>query len=158
MFKGGGPNDLTAVVYVTYPDPGQPNVNIPITQVTLQRLNGNPNGIWEITSVGSDWLFIYTPKSGATIHSPVTVTGFGPQFEAQVGTVYILDRLYKQIQAGETFAMIPDGSSPPSKFSLDVQYTSSIQGATQEGIVELEHTSGASFARGVVLVKVVLSP
>jgi hypothetical protein len=54
--------------------------------------------------------------------------------------------------------MAPDGSSPPSKFSLDVKYTSSIKGATQEGIVELVHTSGASFDRGVVMVKVLLNP
>lgn len=157
LVKGGGPNDLTAVVNVTYPEPGGP-ANIPVTQVTLSRLDGNPTGIWEITSVGSDWLFIYTPKSGTTITSPVTVTGFGPQFEAQVGVVYILDRLYQKIQVGDTYAMVPDGSSPPSKFSLDVKYTSSIKEGTQEGIVELEHVSGASFARGVVMVKVLISP
>ncbi len=157
LVKGGGANDLTAVVNVTYPEPGGPTTNIPVTQVTLSRLDGNPTGIWEVTSVGSDWLFIYTPKSGATISSPVTVTGFGPQFEAQVGVVYILDRLYHEIQVGDNFAMAPDGSSPPSKFSLDVKYTSSIKGVTQEGIVELVHVSGASFARGVVLVKVLIS-
>jgi hypothetical protein len=156
LVTGGGPNDLTAVVNVTYPDPGQSRTDIPITQVTLQRLEGNLNGIWEITSVGSNWLFIYTPKSGSTINSPVTVTGFGPQFEAQVGTVYILDHLYKQIQVGNNFAMVSDGSSPPSKFSLDVKYTSSLTGNAQEGIVELVHTGGASFDRGVVLVKVLI--
>ncbi len=145
------------MVNVTYPEPGSPT-NIPVTQVTLSRLDGNPNGIWEITSVGADWLFIYTPKNGATITSPVTVTGFGPQFEAQVGVVYILDRLYHEIQEGNNFAMLPNnGSSPPSNFSLDVKYTSSIKGVTQEGIVELFHTSGASFARGVVLAKVLIS-
>jgi hypothetical protein len=158
LVKGGGPDDLTAVVDVTYPEPGGPTTNIPVTQVTLTRLDGNPNGIWEITSVGSDWLFIYTPRSGATITSPVTVTGFGPQYEAQVGVVYILDRLYQTIQVGNNFAMLPgDGSSPPSNFSLDVKYTSSIKGSTQEGIVELVHTSGASFARGMVMVKVLIS-
>lgn len=157
LVKGGGPNDLTAVVNVTYPASGGPTTNIPITQVTLNRLEGQTNGIWEITSVGSNWLFIYTPKSSATISSPVTVTGFGPQFEAQIGTVYILDRLYKQIQVGNNFAMAPDGSSPPSKFSLDVKYTSSATGNAQEGIVELVHTSGPSFARGEVMVKVLIN-
>ncbi|MGZ3621518.1 MAG: hypothetical protein ACXWPG_00315 [Ktedonobacteraceae bacterium] len=158
LVKGGGPNDLTAVVNVTYPDKGGPTTNIPVTQVTLSRLDGKTTGIWEITSVGSNWLLIYTPKSGSTINSPVTVTGFGPQFEAQVGVVYILDRLYKQIQVGNNFAMAPDGSSPPSKFSLDVKYTSSLTGGTQEGIVELAHSSGASFAGGVVMVKVLINP
>ena len=142
---------------VTYPEPGGPTTTIPVTQVTLSRLEGNPNGIWEITSVGSDWLFIYTPKSGTTITSPVTVTGFGPQYEAQVGVVYIRDRLYQTIQVGDNYAMVPDGLSPPSRFSLDVQYTSRIKGGAQEGIVELVHTSGASFAYGVVMVKVLIS-
>jgi len=157
LVKGGGPHDLTAVVNVTYPEPGGPTTTIPVTQVTLSRLEGNATGIWEITSVGSDWLIIYTPKSGTTMSSPVTVTGFGPQYEAQVGVVYILDRLYQTIQVGDNYAMVPDGSSPPSRFSLDVQYTSSIKGGTQEGIVELVHTSGASFAHGVVMVKVLIS-
>ena len=128
-----------------------------MTQVTLSRLDGNPGGIWEITAVGSDWLFIYTPTSGATMSSTVTVTGFGPQYEAQVGVVYILDRLYHEIQVGNNFAMLPgDGSSPPARFSLDVKFTSSLKGVTQEGLVELVHTSGASFDRGVVLVKVLI--
>ncbi len=158
LVKGGGPSDLTAVVNVTYPDPGGPTTNIPITQVTLQRLGGYTNGIWEITSVSSDWLFIYTPKSGSTISSPVPVTGYGPQFEAVIGTVYILDHLYHGIQVGDNFAMAPDGSSPPSKFSLDVKYTSSSTGIAQEGIAELSHSSGASFARGTVMVKVLVNP
>jgi hypothetical protein len=156
LVKGGGPYDLSAVVNVTYPDQGGPTTNIPITQVTLSRLEGNINGIWEITSVSSDWLFIYTPKSGTTISSSVPVTGFGPQFEAVIGTVYILDHLYNGIQVGSNFAMAPDGSSPPSQFSLDVTYTSSSKGMAQEGIVELAHSSGASFARGTVMVKVLI--
>jgi hypothetical protein len=156
LVKGGGPYDLSAEVDVTYPDQGGPTSNIPITKVTLSRLEGNINGVWEITSVGSDWLFIYTPKSGTTISSPVTVTGYGPQFEAVIGAVYIRDHLYNEIQVGSNFAMAPDGSSPPSKFSLDVKYTSSIAGSAQEGIVELAHSSGASFARGTVMVKVLI--
>ncbi len=157
LVKGGGPHDLTAVVNVTYPEPGSPT-SIPVTQVTLNRLEGNPSGIWEITAVESNGLFIYTPKSGTTISSPVTVTGFGPQFEAQVGTVYILDRLYHEIQVGNNFAMLPDGSSPPAKFSLDVPYKSSIKEGVQEGIVKLVHTSGASFDIRTVMVKVLLNP
>jgi hypothetical protein len=156
LVSGGGPFDLSAVVEVTYPDKGGPTTDIPITKVTLSRLEGAVNGVWEITSVGSEWLFIYTPKSGATISSPVTVTGYGPQFEAVIGTVYIRDHLYNEIQVGNNFAMAPDGSSPPSKFALDVKYTSSSTGIAQEGIVELAHASGASFARGTVMLKVLI--
>ncbi|HEX9090120.1 MAG TPA: hypothetical protein VF831_01450 [Anaerolineales bacterium] len=157
LVKGGGSRDLTAVVNVTYPEPGSPT-SIPVTQVTLNRLEGIPGGIWEITAVEANGLIIYTPKSGTTISSPVTVTGFGPQFEAQVGTVYILDRLYKTIQVGDNFAMLPDGSSPPARFSLDVKYATNIKEGAQEGIVKLVHTSGASFDIRTVMVKVLLNP
>jgi hypothetical protein len=156
LVKGGGSHDLTAIVNVTFPSPGSPT-SIPVTQVTLNRLEGNPTGIWEITAVESNGLFIYTPKSGTTISSPVTVTGYGPQFESQVGTVYILDHLYQKIQVGDNFAMLLNGSLPPAKFSLDVPYKSSFQGGAQEGIVELVHTSGASFDIRTVMVKVLIS-
>jgi hypothetical protein len=152
----GGSSGLTAEVDVTYPDAGGPTANIPITKVSLSRLGGYINGVWEIISVSADWLFIYAPTRLATIGSPVRVTGYGPQFEAVIGTVSILDHLYKRIQAGNNFAMAPDGSSPPSSFSLNVPYTSSTRGITQEGIVQLIHASGASFARGTVMVKVLI--
>lgn len=156
LVKGGGSHDLTAVVNVTYPSPGgggPPRV----TQVTLSRLEGKPTGIWEITAVGSNWLSISVPRMGTPITSPVLVKGFGPQYEAQIGTVYILDQRYQKIQVGDTYAMAPDGTSPPSPFSLEVKYTSSFQGGAQEGLVELVHTGGASFDYGVVIVKVLLS-
>jgi hypothetical protein len=157
LVSGGKFGDLHARVSLSVPASagGGPG---PITTVLLSRLEGNPSGVWEVTSVGSNWLSIYTPTSGSTISSPVTVTGFGPQFEAQIGVVYILDHSSQPIQVGNNFAMAPDGSSPPSKFSLDVTYTSSLPGGTQEGIVKLVHTSGASFDYGVVMVKVLLNP
>ncbi len=153
LVSGGGPRDLVAHVNVAIPGGGTPR----ITNVTLNRLEGNAVGIWEVTAVGSKWLYISSPTSGATISSPVTVTGFGPQFEAVIGTVYILDAQYQKIQVGDNFAMAPDGSSPPSSFSLDVKYTTSFQNGAQEGIVELVHASGASFDYGVVLTKVLIS-
>ena len=156
LVQGGGPTDLTAIVNVTYPDKGGPTTNIPITQVTLSA--------WGDTSMasGRSPQLVLTgcsstrPKADTTISSPVTVTGFGPQFEAVIGAVYIRDHLYNGIQVGNNFAMAPDGSSPPSQFSLDVTYTSSMTGIAQEGIVELAHSSGASFARGTVMVKVLI--
>jgi hypothetical protein len=157
LVSGGRPGDLHARVTLSVPASagGGPG---PITTVLLSRLEGNPSGVWEVTGVGSNWLFISMPTSGSTISSPVTVTGFGPQFEAQIGVVYILDHRYQPIQVGNNFAMAPNGSSPPSKFSLDVTHTSSLPGGAQEGIVELVHAGGASFDYGVVMVKVLLNP
>lgn len=153
LVSGGGPRDLVARVNLELAGSGTPR----ITNVTLNRLEGNAGSIWEVTAVTSNWLYISSPGSGATISSQVTVTGFGPQFEAVIGTVYILDAQYQQIQVGNNFAMAPDGSSPPSPFSLDVKYTSSFQSGVQEGIVELVHSGGASFDSGVALTKVLIS-
>lgn len=152
VISGGGPRDLVARVNLAYSGGGTARV----TTLTLNRLDGKTAGIWEVTAVQATWLYIYTPANGATVSSPVTVTGFGPQFEAQIGVVYILDSRYQKIQAGDNYAMAPDGSSPPSKFSLDVKYTSSFRGGAQEGIVELVHSGGASFDYGVVMVKVLI--
>jgi hypothetical protein len=152
LTSGGGPRDLVAHVNLALTGGGTPR----ITNVTLNRLEGNVGGIWEVTEVTSNWLYLSSPSIGATISSPVTVQGFGPQFEAVIGTVYILDAQYQQIQVGNNFAMAPDGSSPPSPFSLDVKYTSSFQSGVQEGIVELVHTGGASFDSGVALTKVLI--
>ncbi len=155
LVSGGASGDLNAMVNVTFPSGG--GISLPVTQVTLSRLEGNPDGIWEVTAVQGNWLFLYTPKTGltTTMSSPVTVTGFGPKFEAQIGVVYILDHLYQKIQVGDNFAMAPDGMSP-SKFSLEVKYTSSFQGGAQEGIVELVHAGGASFDFGAVMVKILI--
>lgn len=153
LVSGGGPRDLVAHVNLALSGGGTPR----ITNMTLNRLEGNTSGIWEVTAVGSNWLYISSPGSGTTISNPVTVKGFGPQFEAVIGTVYILDAQYQKIQIGDNFAMAPDGSSPPSPFSLDVKYTSSFQSGLQEGIVELIHSGGASFDSGVALTKVLIS-
>ena len=158
LIRGGGTRDLDAVVQVTIPSPEQPNAPRRVTQVTLSRLDRNPNGICEVTAVGSDWLSISTPTRETTIRSPVTVTGFGPQFDAKIGEVFILDHLNQPIQEGDTSAMAPDGSSPLSEFSLKVTYTSSFQGGAQEGIVELFHIGGTPSDYGLVMVKVLIAP
>lgn len=157
LVSGGGPRDLDAHVDLSFPSPGGGGPPR-ITKLTLSRLEGNANGIWEVTAVEADWLFIFSPQSGLNtrISSPVTVKGFGPQFEAQIGVVWVLDHLYNKI--GQTFAMAPDGSSPPSNFTATFPYTSTFHAGAQEGIVQLLHTSGASFDFGTVMVKVLVNP
>lgn len=155
LVSGGGARDQKALVTITLPPFGGGS-SARTTQVTLTRLEGQINGAWEVTAVETAWMDISTPKSGATITSPVTVTGSGPSFESQVGVVYIFDHLYQKIQVGDNFAMVLNTSSPRGKFSLDVKYTSSFQGDAQEGFIELVHTSGASFDFGFVIVKVLM--
>lgn len=157
LVSGGSPHDLDARVNLAFPSPGGGGPPR-ITQVTLSRLEGNATGIWEVTAVEADWLFISSPQSGPSTRSshPVTVTGFGPQFEAQIGVVWVLDHLYNKI--GQGFAMAPSGTSPSTNFSVTFPYTSSFQTGAQEGIVELLHVGGASFDFGAVLVKVLVNP
>jgi len=157
LVSGGGRHDLDARVNLAFPSPGGGGPPL-ITKVTLSRLEGNATGIWEVTAVEADWLLISSPQSGLNTHigSPVTVSGFGPQFEAQIGVVWVLDHLYNKI--GQAFAMAPSGVSPPTNFTVTFPYTSSFQAGAQEGIVELLHAGGASFDYGAVLVKVLVNP
>ena len=157
LVGGGSPHDLDARVNLAFPSPGGGGPPR-ITKVTLSRLEGNATGIWEVTAVEADWLFISAPQSGPTTRSsnPVTVSGFGPQFEAQIGVVWVLDHLYHKL--GQGFALAPSGNAPPTNFSVTVPYTSSFQTGAQEGIVELFHAGGAAFDVGAVLVKVLVNP
>jgi len=157
LVSGGGRNDLDALVNLAFPSPGGGGP-ARITKVTLSRLEGNASGIWEVTAVAADWMYISSPQQGLNTHisSPVTATGFGPQFEAQIGVVWVLDHLYNKI--GQAFAMAPSGSSPPTTFTVTFSYTSSFHAGAQEGIVELLHVGGASFDYGAVMVKVLVNP
>src|SRR6266516_3542964 len=121
LVSGGSPHDLDALVNLAFPSPGGGGPPR-ITQVTLSRLEGNATGIWEVTAVEADWLFISSPQSGPSTRSshPVTVTGFGPQFEAQIGVVWVLDHLDTKI--GQAFAMAPRGTSPPTNFTVTFNY------------------------------------
>jgi hypothetical protein len=157
LVSGGGRYDLDARVNLAFPSPGGGGP-ARITKLTLSRLEGNANGIWEVTAVVADWMFISSPQSGLNtcINTPITVTGFGPQFEAQIGVVWVLDHLYNKI--GQAFAMAPGGNSPPSNFTVTFPYTSSFHAGAQEGIIELLHVGGASFDFGAVMVKVLVNP
>ena len=157
LVSGGGRYDLDAHVNLSFPSPGGGGP-ARITKLTLSRLEGNANGIWEVTAVQADWMYISSPQSGLNTHisSPVTVTGFGPQFEAQIGVVWVFDHLENKI--GQGFAMAPGGNSPPTTFTVTFPYKSSFRAGAQEGIVELLHAGGASFDFGAVMVKVLVNP
>ncbi|HEY7416858.1 MAG TPA: hypothetical protein VH593_16850, partial [Ktedonobacteraceae bacterium] len=154
LVSGGGARDLTAQVNVAFPNGAKLG---PVTKMALKRLEGKANGVWEVTAVQADWMAISSPQSGLATHvsNPVTVVGYGSQFESQVGTVYILDHLYNRV--GQAFAMGSTGfGSGP--FTVKVSYLSSFQEGAQEGIIALVHTGGASFDYGVVMVKVLVNP
>jgi len=154
LVSGGGAHDLTAQINAAFP---YETYLGPTTKITLKRLEGHVNGIWEVTAVQADWMYISSPQSGTSTHisNPVTVSGYGSQFESQVGTVYILDHLYTAI--GKAFGMGSAGFGD-GPFTVKVPYQASFKAGAQEGIVELVHTGGASFDYGVVMVKVLVNP
>jgi len=153
LLSGGGPHDLTATVQAApYPQGG----GVATTTITLKRLEGNTNGgIWEITAVQSKDFGITSPPFGPStlIKSPVTVKGFGWQFEGEVGNVVIQDHLYTEI--GREIAS-GTGGFTKSSFTVDVPYTSSFQGGAQEGIVVLYENSGGGIPV-VAMEKVLIS-
>ena len=147
LVSGGGRNDLDALVNLAFPSPGGGGP-ARITKVTLSRLEGNASGIWEVTAVDADWMYISSPQQGLNTHisSPVTVTGFGPQFEAQIGVVWVLDHLSNKI--GQAFAMAPSGSSPPTTFTATFSYTSSFRAGAQEPAAPANQPRGVECAAG----------
>jgi hypothetical protein len=158
LISGGGAHDLQAVVNVTYPT-FQGCCNFPPNKVTLERLEGNAqDGIWIVTAVTSDSLSISLPHSGEMLLSPATVTGNGSSFEAQVGTVYILDHLYNIVGSARAILSNPD-SGFGGPFSASVPYTSTFYNGVEEGIVLLNNKggSGVGAISKVVMVKVLLT-
>ncbi|HEV7237331.1 MAG TPA: hypothetical protein VGN15_14180, partial [Ktedonobacteraceae bacterium] len=132
--------------------------SFPPNKVTLDRLGGNAqNGIWIVTAITSDSLSITLPHSGGMLISPVPVTGSGSSFEAQVGTVYILDHLYNTI--GSASAILSNPNSFVGSFSASVPYTVSFYNGVQDGIVLLNNNGGTGLGAitKVVMVKVLLA-
>src|SRR6266581_5540559 len=140
LISGGGEHDLQAIVNVTYPSV-QGYYSFPPNKVTLERLEGNAqDGIWIVTAVTSDSLSITFPHSGEMLIHPATVTGSGSSFEAQVGTVYILDHLHNTI--GSARAILSNPNSPVGPFSASVPYTVTFYNGVQDGIVLLNNNGG----------------
>jgi hypothetical protein len=150
VVRGGGQNDLNAVVNVKNPNPGFGSI-----QVSLTRLEGNSNGgIWIVTAAASNGMSITAPASRDTVTSPVTVAGTGNAFEGVIGNIVILDHTQSDIGHATATGAVGNGNT---QFSTSVTYTSSFKGGAQEGIVALYANSNAGDGiAGVVLIKVLL--
>lgn len=156
VVSGGGASDSQAVVHISVP-----GRHTPIVVVKLQRFDEvATNGLWEVTEArGEMWPTLTSPHSGATVTSPVTVTGTDATFEGNSGTVYVFDRLYAQIgRAKETISGGDHGVLPTT---TRVTYTSDFQGGAQEGILAIyqdleDFTGGGSTPAAVAMIKVLL--
>ena len=128
--SGGGPHDLNAVVLVNNPDADGGSI-----QVTLSRLEGNTNGIWEVVDVTSPDISMTTPQSGKLLTSPISVGGTDMASGDMVGAATIFDHLYTATGFGYTYYASNQGSTGPVGYSGFITYTSSFQNGAQEGIV-----------------------
>lgn len=128
LLNGGGTQDVDAVVRVKSSNPGGMAIN-----VTLSRLEGNTSNMWVVIGVTSSngLLTIDTPVKGDRLSSPTTISGSGSAFEAVIGRVFILDHLYTPI--GQ--AQVRGTSNGKTTYRTTLNYTSSFQQGTQEGIV-----------------------
>jgi len=139
IVKGGGSNDLDALVTVKSTSPGGGTIT-----VTLSRLEGNANGgIWEATAVqAGNVATITAPANRDLLSSPVTVAGTGPAPGGSIGRVVILDHLYNTIGRAD----VTGAGNGNTTFSASVPYRSTFHGGAEEGVVALyidNHTDGS---------------
>lgn len=148
VLSGGGPRDVDAVVQVQSTGPDHPTI-----KVTLSRLEGNTNNIWEVIAVADGSLMsITSPHKWDRLTSPVTVKGTGGAFEGDVGTVFVLDHLYNDIGHAKG---IP-ANNGKTTFTATVPYTATFHGI-QEGVLTYYTYSQADGAiAGVVMLKVLI--
>ncbi|MBV9229702.1 MAG: hypothetical protein JOZ18_10350 [Chloroflexi bacterium] len=150
IVSGGGQHDMDAIVNVKNPGAGDATI-----QVSMSRLEGKLNGIWEVAAVGSAGMTITSPKDRDLLNSPLTVTGMGSANKDKIGTVVVLDHLYDDI--GHTDATGVTGDSGTTTFSTNVSYTSSFKIGAQEGIVALyAYSATGNTITGAVMLKELL--
>jgi hypothetical protein len=157
IVSGGGQHDVNATVNVVGTAPGGNTI-----QLGMSRLENNTNGgIWIITEVSTTTptgLALKTPAPLDRLNSPVTVSGSGPAFEGQIGTITILDHTLTDI--GHASASVASGSPGmgQANFSSTVTYTSTFHDGAEEGIVALYTRSNANGSiAGAVMQKQLLA-
>ena len=127
--SGGGPHDLNAVVLVNNPDADGGSI-----QVTLNRLEVNTNGIWEVVDVTSPDISMTSPQDGQLLTNPASVKGTDMGSGDMYGAAMIFDHLYGVSGFAYTYAS-DQGSTGSASYSGFITYTSSFQNGAQEGIV-----------------------
>jgi hypothetical protein len=131
VLKGGGPNDLYAVVQVQE----APIQNVqPTALVTLSRLEGNTHNMWVVIGVAdSTTLTLKNITPGQVIHSPVTLQGTGSAFNGEIGWAFVTDHSYNSIGQDPIVGSKTNGEGT---YTTTVTYGSSFHGI-QEGIVSV---------------------
>ncbi len=158
VLSGGGKNDLAASVRVQEAPVPHAQSDGPYVLITLNRLEGNTDSIWEIVSVSDGTrLQVTQPGPRQTITSPVMIKGKGTAYEGVIGQAIVYDHLYTDIGDAQ---VIGNGGMGNASFSTQVSYASSFQAGIQEGLIEV-YESNAGISNEpytAVMLKVLLNP
>ncbi|MBV9689926.1 MAG: hypothetical protein JO202_09465 [Ktedonobacteraceae bacterium] len=151
IVSGGGPHDANAVVTVKSTSPGGGSI-----KVSLSRLENNTNnGIWSVTAVTSDGMALTSPHSRDYLSSPITIKGNGTSSTGKIGSIVVLDHLYKDIGHADATGASNNGNTT---FAANVSFASSFKSGLQEGLVVLYgYSSTDGSIIGAVMVKELLS-
>jgi hypothetical protein len=150
VLSGGGTHDAKALILVKNPSAGGATIKL-----SLSRLELNTNGgIWEVTDVATDGMTIASPQNAQQLTSPVQVKGVDTAFTGKPTTIKVFDHDRTEIGQDTVTQASGIGNTP---FAIDIPYSSSFQGETQEGIIALYTYTGSHVIAGAVLVKVLLS-
>ncbi len=145
VLSGGGANDANAVVLIKNPSAGGAAIRL-----SLSRLELNTNGgIWEVTNVTTNGITIASPQNTQQLSSPVQVTGVNTAFTGKLTSIIIED--HDRAVIGQASA------TGKSAFALDIPYSSTFLGGTQEGILTLYTYSTSHVIVGAIMLKMLLN-
>ncbi|HET9922420.1 MAG TPA: hypothetical protein VFQ30_21500 [Ktedonobacteraceae bacterium] len=149
VVSGGSVKDVDATVQLHSSSPDHP-----VITVTLSRLEGNTQNMWVAIAVADGTtMSITSPVKWDLLSSPATVKGTGSAFEGDVGTVYMLDHLYKDIGHAKGIA----ASNGKTTFTATIPYNATFHGGGQEGLLAYYTYSQADGAiSGAVIQKVLI--
>jgi hypothetical protein len=153
VLSGGGANDVNATIQVQ----GTPIQSAqPTIVVTLSRLEGDTRNIWEAIGVKDGTTLTLTNiPAGSLTSSPVTLAGTGSAYEGVIGQGVVYDHLFTTIGHAQLSGSPGMGIA---NYSIQVPYSSTFKGGTQEGIVIVYQDMGglSSGYSSAVVVKVLI--
>ena len=150
VLSGGGTHDAWAQVQIKSATAGAPTITL-----ALSRLELNTNGgIWEVTDITTEGMALFAPQQGQQVSSPLQVTGSEGTLAGTGTSIILFD--HDRTAIGQ--AMIPQTSGAGNApFTLQVPYTSSLPGGTQEGSLALYSSAANHVIVGAVMTKVLLN-
>lgn len=142
--NGGGTQDVSATVTIQRSG-GQGGT----VTLTMDRLESQTNGVWEVTSASTSGMSITAPAAGAQLSSPFNATGTGSASGGVIGQLTVMDHLYNTIGQVQIKGQ--------TTFNANASYSSTFSNGHEEGVLALMAISQADGSvSGVVMQKELL--